>query len=444
MSRLRSIPVLLIAACGPLAGCLAIAGVSDFRVDESATEGGPNTPDGTTPDGTVPEGGGTDSPIDSPTDAPVPSPGLSDVTLASNTIAIGKTVAVILHARNETGERVARTGAKVVFTQADGTAAVTFSNVVDVGDGNYTATATGMKEGSAIKISATIDGALLKAPAPTLRVENVLTTGLTMFLDAENVDGLNHPGATGCPGNGLAAWADRSPTPLADGSLNDFADPCNGAIGSGWAGNGTTANPYRLVFDGVDDYVSFGTVNALPKHSIIAFVKKTGNGVAGITGTGGFNPPNAVFPIVAKGTAEGETDNIDINYHLSITQSGKIGSDYEQTGTHTNAPFMGATTLTDNQWMMIATTLDAPTVRGVWLDGKEDGSSPGGLAPSGAADARLVIGGANQSATITPDRGRFKGEIGVVLTYDRALTKAEMEQTCRAFAARFGITTCPK
>ena len=63
---------------------------------------------------------------------------------------------------------------------------------------------------------------------------------------------------------------------------------------------------------------------------------------------------------------------------------------------------------------------------------------------TGAASSRLVIGGANQSATITPARGRFKGEIGLVLTYDRALTKAEMEQTCRAFAARFGITTCPQ
>lgn len=446
MSRLR-IFSLLIAASAPLAGCLAIAGVSDFRVDESL-EGGPNTPDGTSPDGPGPGVDGGDGPIDSPTDGNVPSPGLSDITLASNTVGIGKTVVAILHARNESGERVSRTGAKVVFSQADGTAAVTFSAVVDAGDGNYAATITGMKEGTALKINATLDGATLKPAAPTLRVENVVTTGLTMFLDAENVDGLNHPGTTGCPGNGLAAWADRSPSPLTDGTLNDFADPCNGATGSGWAGNGTSTNPHRLVFDGVDDHVNFGAINALPKHTIIAFVRKTGVGVAGITGNGGFGPPSptlpSVFPIVSKGTAQAETDNIDINYHLSITETNKIGSDYEQLGTSNNAPFMGTTTIADNAWIMIATTLDAPTVRGIWLDGKEDGTLPGTVAPSGAAASRLVIGGSNQSASVTPDRGRFKGEIGLVLTYDRAITKAEMEQTCRTFAARFGITTCPK
>jgi hypothetical protein len=50
-----------------------------------------------------------------------------------------------------------------------------------------------------------------------------------------------------------SSWADISST-RGTANLTNF----NCTDTSGWAGNGTTANPYRLVFDGTNDTVNTG------------------------------------------------------------------------------------------------------------------------------------------------------------------------------------------
>ena len=449
------------AAASVLAGCIAVAGVSDFSVDDcfdgcqqEAGDSGPGQEGGQ--DGpALPTDAAKDTSMskDTGTDGPLPSPGLSAITLPGTGVAVGKTITATLTARNETGDPVPRAGATVVFNASGGTSVVSFGAVVDNADGTYAVPILGVTEGTKVVIGATIDGAALKTAGPSLRVANLVTSGLTFAIDAEDADGAGHFGGAGCPAAGSTTWTDVSGNAFG-GSLVGFADPCTGATGSGWTGNGTPADPKRITFDGIDDYVTFGAVDSLGgKQTVLAWVRKTGAGTPSITGTsdgfGGSSGLPMVFPIVAKGTSEAEADNIDINFHLSITTTGKIASDYEHfvAGSSPNHPFQGSTVLTDNQWRMIGFTLDVtvPT-RSIWLDGAQDGITvPTTNVPSTGSANPLTIGASNQSGLggFNAARGRFKGDVAIVLTYDHALTKVEIEKNCHAVSGRFGMLGCP-
>jgi hypothetical protein len=435
---------LALLALSPLAGCIAIAGVSDFNVDPCLENGcadgaspdvspgndAPNVPDSSS--GNV--DASADTAADVVNDSPPPSPGLSTVALAGTGVAVGRTIVATLTAKDDTGNPVTRVGSNVVFTTSGGTSVVSIGAVTDLGDGHYRATFTGVTEGTPIQVSATIDGAPLKTPKASLRVVNRVATGLVVELDAENADNAGNRGGKGCPAAGLTTWTDLGASHFA-GTLTGFAGTC--AAGSGWAGAGTPGDPGRLVFDGVDDAVDFGAVASVAKYTLLVWTRKTGAGTEGNSGSGGIA---AAFPIVAKGTAEAEMAAIDINYYLGITTANVIGFDYELTGTSANTPILGATTLVDNQWIMMGATLDSPTTRSVWLDGVADATVAPPGAPASATSSRFVVGGSNRSNGVA--LGRFKGEVAVVLLYDRALSADEIKQNCHSYSSRFGTTSC--
>ncbi|HSO37115.1 MAG TPA: LamG-like jellyroll fold domain-containing protein [Labilithrix sp.] len=449
----RKIVLSLVSGTLVVAGCASVAGVSDYAVDPcfggTCTDGpvGSDGPSESAPpiDGQVPDqDSGVDAPVDAP---PPPSPGKSIVTLSGTGVAVGKVAIATLVARDDADVAVPRTGAKVTFKAAGGTSVVTFGPTVDRGDGTYHATVTGVTEGTKIGVSAVIDGAPLTTTPASLRVVNPVTTGLTLSLDAANADRAGNFGGKGCAAAGLVQWTDLTASSFA-GALSGFADPCGAT--SGWGGTGAPENPFRLTFDGVSDHVDFGAVNALQKYTVLAWIRTTGLGFAGTSGTGGLTN---VVPILSKGTAEGETDAIDINYYLGITAAGLLASDYEANPGSGTAPLVGATALVANTWTMVGTTLDAsaPT-RALWLNGASDGTSVPTLPPSGAASAILTIGGARttgNAAAACPGAagstgcGRFKGDIAVVLTYDHVLTQLEIEKNCHAYSSRFGMLTCP-
>lgn len=437
-------------------GCVAVAGVSDFAVDPcfegcddalspplDATVGADTSPpdrDGATPPGDA----GRDALVDAP---PPPSPGKSVVTVAGTGVAVGRTAFVTLTARNDLGEPVARTGAKVVFTTAGGTSVVTFGAVTDKGDGTYRAVATGVTEGTKLNVSAMLDGVPLTTPAASLRVANPVTTGVTALLDASNADRLGNAGSKSCPASAPAMWSDLGANTFV-GSLRGYADACT--PGSGWAGDGSVESPFRLAFDGVDDHVGFVNANSLQKYTVLAWVRKTGPGLAGTSGTGGVDP---IVPLVTRGTAETDTDvTKDINFYLGIS-GGHLASDYEQNPGSLAAPLVGGAALADDTWYMVGTTLDAtaPGTRALYVDGAVDGTSVPALPPQPASAALFIIGGAKRtdgnltSCPATPPTtgcARFQGEVAVVITYDRALTAAEIQKNCHSFSSRFGMTTC--
>lgn len=456
---LRSRLLFLLLGSSALAGCVAIAGVSDFSVDpcfDGCTDS-PTGAEGSTGDSAPTDDGSTDAAdaaVDALTDGdldadaqPPPSPGKSVVTVSGTGVAVGKTAIVTLTAKDDMDVAVARTGGKVVFTTSGGTSVVTFGAVQDKGDGTYRATATGVTEGTKLNVSATLDGAPLTTAPASLRVANPVATGLTFSIDAANADRANNFGGKGCAAAGLTQWTDLTASSF-PGALTGFADPCGAA--SGWSGAGVPENPFRLTFDGVDDHVDFGGVNSLQKYTVLAWIRQTGAGFTGTSGNGGLTN---VTPILAKGTAENETDAVDINYYVGIASTGQLAGDYEANPGSGNAPLVGATVLSADTWYMVGMTLDASAAtRQLWLNGASDATMTPTLPPSGAANSKFVVGGAKRTdaagatcpgAMGSSGCGRFKGDVAVVLTYDHALTTAEIEKNCHSFSSRFGISSCP-
>lgn len=451
MLRSRLKLVVGIASAMAVAGCAAIAGVSDFAVDPCFDPGpgcsdgqvakdGSSTDTSTNPDAPVvdPDGG-----LDA-ADASHPA-SLADsvVTLSAAGVAIGKTVTATLAAKDTTaggGAPLVGAASRITFTMKGGTSVVTFGAVVDAGNGTYTTVVTGVTEGTPLDISATIDGAALTSVAPKLEVGRV-TTGLTFALDAANADRAGSFGGKNCPATGLATWSDLVNVAVS-GTLVNFGDSCTGT--GAWAGLGTPANPYRLMFNGVDDHVDFGAVNTLQKQTVLAWIRKTAAGTeSNTTGGGGFDGVALprVVPIIAKGTNEGESDDVDINYYLAIASTGVLASEYEHPA---NVPMLGATVIALNTWTMVGMTLDfAAGKRVLYLNANVDAMSvPPANASTGSA-SRLIVGGSRTSTGGAVGQGAFAGDIALVLTYDRALTKAEIERNCHTFKSRFTGLTCP-
>jgi N-acetylneuraminic acid mutarotase len=102
--------------------------------------------------------------------APSGDPSLSVVTVSSPTVATGSTMAVILTAKDASGNQETTGGDSVNFYLGTGSAGYgTFSNLCDYQNGIYIASFTAISVGSVI-ISATINGQTITTPLPTVTV----------------------------------------------------------------------------------------------------------------------------------------------------------------------------------------------------------------------------------------------------------------------------------
>lgn len=430
-------PIASLVVGAALCGCLGIAGLADFRVDDSmASDAGadalpdaPALPDSATD-------AATDAAVDADADAPFTrSPGLSVVTLPGTGVGVGKTVVVTLTARNEVGDLVPRVGSRVVFQVSEGTSVLAVGPTLDLGDGTYTAEITGVTAGTKAKVTASLDGAALRTPPASLRVVDPITAGLTFALDASNADRGGNFGGVLCPTSGQTQWEDLTSGGLS-GSLLGFADPCG--AGSGWEGTGTPEDPHHLAFDGLDDHVAFGAVNALETYTVMAWVRKAGDGTLASTGVAGLQN---VFPIVTKGAREADSGPLNINYYLAISDTNRLAVDYEQVGTGMNSPLIGGSVLRESEWYVLATTLSsAAGARAVYVNGALDGAAIPVAGPASSSATAFVIGGANRSDGTA--EGRFRGDVALVLLYDRALTTPEIEASCHAYSSRFAMRSC--
>jgi hypothetical protein len=126
-----------------------------------------------------------------------------------------------------------------------------------------------------------------------------------------------------------------------------------------------------LSFDGANDYVTFGTASRLSasNFTIEVWFRRTGAGVSASTGIGGIT----AVPLLAKGRAEAERSNRDVNYFLGIRPSDNVlVADFEVGANGTtpglNHPIAGVTPISNNAWHHAAATYDGATWR-LYLNG---------------------------------------------------------------------------
>ena len=157
-----------------------------------------------------------------------------------------------------------------------------------------------------------------------------------------------------------------------------------------------------LALNGSSQYVRFGSLpNSLPdalnasQFTLELWFNRSGTGATTSTGNGGVT----AAPLIARGRAEAENSNVDMNYFMGIDANGKLVADFEegagQPSPGLNHPITGATTVTNGVWHHAAATYDGQTWR-LYLDGKQDGkltlSQP--IAPRSDSIQRTALGSA--------------------------------------------------
>lgn len=250
-------------------------------------------------------------------------------------------------------------------------------------------------------------------------VTGIVTAGLVMNLDAAVAAG------TGAYTNCTATnWKDNSGnanhTPLVN------MTSCLAGT-SGWSGDGTTANPYALAFDGVDDAsmvvsgVGFPTGSSA--RSITAWVyRHPGNVTNNVSMIFGYGTANTdqYFGIGISNAREfymGAWDNdlattqtLSNNtwYHLAVTYSGTGNFSASNIKAYINSS---------------QATLYSPTIRS--------------NQPFSTVGTAYTLGANSASGY------ELNGEIAGVQLYNRALNAAEVKQNCQADVAKFQGASCP-
>ncbi len=187
-------------------------------------------------------------------------------------------------------------------------------------------------------------------------------------------------------------------------------------------------------FNGVHDYVTFGTALSLgaATYTLEGWINIAGAGsLLPTTGGGGLTN---VYPIITKGRNESDGSNLDMNYFLGLSDTYKLVTDFEEGATGATAglnhPLTGTTTLPLNQWQHIAVTYDGNNLR-LYLNGNLEATSALiAKPPQSASIQHASIGSALNSLGVA--QGFFNGKIDEVKIWNRALSATELQPTTSA------------
>jgi len=180
-----------------------------------------------------------------------------------------------------------------------------------------------------------------------------------------------------------------------------------------------------IQFDGLNDYVTFGTASGLGSSAftIEIWFKRTGTGATTSTGTGGVT----AYPLLAKGRSESDGSTKDMNYFLGINTSGKLVADFEEgAGQATpglNHPVTGITTIVNNTWYHAAATYDGASWN-LYLNGNLEKTLAVGRLPQSASIQHASIGSALNSTGSSS--GNFKGVLDEARVWNYARTQAQI------------------
>lgn len=186
---------------------------------------------------------------------------------------------------------------------------------------------------------------------------------------------------------------------------------------------GAQSTNYALQFDGVNDYVTFGEPPALhlPTFTLELWFRRDGTGVSTSTGSGGVNAE----PLIAKGRAEVDGNNRDMNFFLGIQRTTRVlAADFEDMASGANHPVVGATCICDSVWHHAAATFDGSTWR-LYLDGRPEASlAVGTFVPRFDSIQRASIGSAQNSSGTAA--GFFRGAIDEARIWNYARSASDI------------------
>ncbi len=223
------------------------------------------------------------------------------------------------------------------------------------------------------------------------------TSGLTLYLDAGN--------SSSYPGSGTA-WYDLS-------GNNNHGTLVNGPTYSSSDGG-------SIVFDGVNDYVSFSSVNNMPTgntaYTLISFIKKdTVERRDGIIGWGTFGNPREYLGFRTRGPLF-ETDGLVTYWY---------GDDFAVT-----------TTINSATWYSMVSTYNKTSNQRQMLI---NNSSIGTNTPSGTLNIQTQSGLLVAMTNIGNGLDDYlDGNMSVMMVYNRALSGAELTTIWNYFKGRYG------
>ncbi len=249
-------------------------------------------------------------------------------------------------------------------------------------------------------------------------VISVVSSGLRVNLDASLASGTTNFTDGTCADT---TWTDLTSNGL-NATLNGFSTCASGT--DGWSGAGVAANPYRLSFDGVTDYVSFpsGMTSTLTTFSVSFWVKTTE-----VRSHATYWQRPALFCQGTSGDATGDFGITTQSGYLAMW-SGLSSTDKEVTSTKF---------ISDGAWHHIVAINNGTNLR-LMVDGYDVGVS----IPSGGAlnATAFYLGGCNYNFVATNPLSQ--GEFATFQFYNRALTTEEAIQNCSSTSAKLASATC--
>jgi hypothetical protein len=274
--------------------------------------------------------------------------------------------------------------------------------------------------GCGTEVDRLFEDALPASPGPTASGEAPSNAELIFSLEASLADGGSAPYAQGCAA-GQLSWQDLSGNNISSTLSGFVAGDCSGALADGWRGSGTAADPYRLHFDGVNDFVDVGDISA--DLSVGLTIEVWARPTAATSwarffdfGLGQQNE-NILF------ARAGVTDTLSFYTHRGAVQ--------------TNVNVAGQ--ITDNVWKHYAATTSPISgtnnaVATLYVNGAAVGTGTVGNFVNVVRTSNFV-GRSNWAAD-----AYYEGDIAVIKIYKGARTASEMRANCQADQAKFGVT----
>ena len=215
-------------------------------------------------------------------------------------------------------------------------------------------------------------------------------------------------------------------------------------------------NVSALKFDGTNDYVTMGTAPGLGSatFTLEGWIRRDGPAWGTVTNTGGQGVSGV--PLITKGRGEQENSNVDCNYFLGITTSGRLVADFEQFAAGgsgswpagQNHPICSSALIGDQAWHHVAVSFDKAAGLGwrIYLDGVEVTAADGTSATCGSESTCTVAANCPQNPGVDPRYdsiqhfglgtamtstgvadGFYAGLLDEVRVWNRALSPAEIQ-----------------